>query len=735
MKQFFSKKYNNLFILVIVALISILVPSFVYVNARKAGVGSRGFYSGQYYGSYSGQYYMDNGTHNYVEPSSFNGQGVGYEIKSGDKSLKYHLYETQADVDAAKAMGACNPVPCATGAEFGFTGSRDTWGEQLKAAGNSAAKNGKSFDLSNPVSLAYAKAALQQQGYDISNMSQKDIEKLATQFAQGNNGLVSTDLMHTTVIKNTITGEYLYCPGSSECDKAAAEGFVIDAIYDMYNYDKTHAGTDDKGWVCDVEECPPDDDGPGCPDCEPGEVVPFELNPKLCSISIPDIPKPTPKPLPANSSSGGSCGSTATKKTYTSFSAGCGYVVMLKTETVTAHLPSAPNIIYAGKTFDWGEVSSIKNVSTTIWDSSELTYEMTKVKSQIQAISSVIGCYTKAMNKLKQEYATKANECAQAIASAAGSCTSCNQSCAHQNQENPGTDCSCEETCGVATEQQKVCDDLKSEYDDYIKEYELKIKGYEDDLKLLTEQLTYLNSCQSSVPNPTASTETGTVQLTNQKMELSTGYVQIINSIKGVAKNNGLPLTAADIAKIDGDTYFEVDGDFFMPYYIKNGTTGNLTGDVVGDISISGYSCPINVANYVLCEKDDCGSTPTNLDIIYRPISLTNPFPSIKDRPMGSNWTELSAKSFITNNRNVSDYDIYKLKPIYTITLTPTTIKNIRSYNKQNSLNDFDMSCTDGYKCISKFLWEKFDGIIDTNNSCASSTGWDAACYDGGVSE
>mgnify|MGYP006911673367 FL=1 len=75
------------------------------------------------------------------------------------------------------------------------------------------------------------------------------------------------------------------------------------------------------------------------------------------------------------------------------------------------------------------------------------------------------------------------------------------------------------------------------------------------------------------------------------------------------------------------------------------------------------------------------------------------------------------------------------MKPIYTITLTPSTIKEIRNYNKKNSLNNFDMDCSEGYKCMSKFLWEQFNEIIDGSNSCATSTGWDATCYNGGVAE
>ena len=324
-------------------------------------------------------------------------------------------------------------------------------------------------------------------------------------------------------------------------------------------------------------------------------------------------------------------------------------------------------------------------------------------------------------------------------------CNACTKPCENYSCNEQGSDagekcdppvCDCASDC----DHEAKCQYLTDDYNLETTRINEQIKGYRILVDLAAKELQRLAECGQSAYSATGVTsETGTVSIVNQKMNLGNKYTQVINSIKGVIKNSGLELTAADIEEYeDTETYLKVDTNFFVPYYIKNGTQGNVNGDIVGDISIPGYSCPLNVTNNILCKDDDCLGT-SNLDLIYRPISLSNPFPNTKNqtqyRAMGSNWNDLYAEQFITKNRNVEDYNIYSLTPVYTITLTPSDIKDIRSYNKQNSLNDFDMDCSDGYKCVSKFLWEKFVKLIDTSESCASATGWDTTCYRGGASE
>lgn len=100
-------------------------------------------------------------------------------------------------------------------------------------------------------------------------------------------------------------------------------------------------------------------------------------------------------------------------------------------------------------------------------------------------------------------------------------------------------------------------------------------------------------------------------------------------------------------------------------------------------------------------------------DLVFRPISLSNPFPGSngKGRSMGSPWTDDLKKTYITDRSNV-----YSKKPLYSITLTPSTIKQIRDYNKDTSYDDFNLICSNGEACYSIFL-RNYSKIINTNKS------------------
>lgn len=139
-----------------------------------------------------------------------------------------------------------------------------------------------------------------------------------------------------------------------------------------------------------------------------------------------------------------------------------------------------------------------------------------------------------------------------------------------------------------------------------------------------------------------------------------------------------------------------------------------------------------------ICEKQcyqNAGS------IIYRTISLENPFPSIdadkktsqsgltvglfndtiKGRYPGSNWNSSKlVKDKILNNRGYDGSAIYQeAQPLYVIELDAKAIKEIRDYNKKqiaqsDGYADFTLKCTDGAYCISSFLH---------NNSIRTSAG------------
>lgn len=729
MKNKLQKRYNSIIVLSMVSMLSVLLPG--YIVLANGTIGSVGHAGGK--GSATGKKWSipASSTNRYAEPSEnqlnlpMNGSGMSYSISSGGKTVTYKLFESQRDVESATARGLCDANPCATGSSMGFLGDRSTWTLQLKDAGNAAGVNGVSFDFSSPVGLAYAKEGLRLQGYDVDKMSQADIESTATQIALRDGKFVSTVATYTSVVKNLSTGRSFTCPGDSECGKVKSDGFCITAIYDM-EHDELNGSTDDRGTVTKIVDDDDDDDD--------GGEFKFELDVDSCTVTPPQYPYPPKKEVPKDSPAIGTCGGTAVDIKYETSSTCAGRIIMLTTTKVTAHLPSAPDVVYAGEGFNWGGVTSVKNVSTIVFDNGVWVHDMQTEQANLIAYEAGVACVDAAIKKLEDQYNEQMRECSS------NAIKSCYDDCAkNYTCENPGPAGCPGPTCNCSDAPENACKGLTEAFQEALAELQ-RLKGvYEAQVGQAKGKIQELLACSDQAKSLVGASNTfDTVSITNQKMNLNKGYVQKINTIKGVAKNSGLELTAEDLKKYtDPETYLEVNTNFFVPYYVKNGTEGKLVGDIVGDISIPDYSCPITVANNVVC-TDDCGGKTSDLDLIYRPISLTNPFPNVKNskyRAMGSNWDEILADTYVENNRGVKNYEIYNLTPIYTITLTPSTIKEIRSYNKKNSLNDFDMNCSDGYKCLSTFLWEKFNKIIDTGSSCATSTGWDETCYIGGASE
>jgi len=100
--------------------------------------------------------------------------------------------------------------------------------------------------------------------------------------------------------------------------------------------------------------------------------------------------------------------------------------------------------------------------------------------------------------------------------------------------------------------------------------------------------------------------------------------------------------------------------------YTNIGWNGHLVKEAT-------YTCEYKVVNRVVCDNPPCEDTPDDenpptpnppsnpknpgVNLIYRPISLTNPFPgenaknmvSETGRKSGSNWTKDNIKNYITN--------------------------------------------------------------------------------------
>lgn len=154
----------------------------------------------------------------------------------------------------------------------------------------------------------------------------------------------------------------------------------------------------------------------------------------------------------------------------------------------------------------------------------------------------------------------------------------------------------------------------------------------------------------------------------------------------------------------------------------------------------------------VYCPDNKCQK------IIYRVIDLNNPFPGKEGEGVTSdfsnggtgrfpnaNWNYVeTVKEEILNARGAKGDELYKLKPLYTIVLTPENIREIKSkssgkktgYNNKNKYSDFTLDCKGSSKhdaCISSFLHSGKYVTIDTNNSvCGNITNSEEfhACYD-----
>ncbi len=195
--------------------------------------------------------------------------------------------------------------------------------------------------------------------------------------------------------------------------------------------------------------------------------------------------------------------------------------------------------------------------------------------------------------------------------------------------------------------------------------------------------------------------------------------------------------------------------DYYIDYYY-NGTSENLFGrnqkfyqyNMVpsnGSTTYNGltmssnlsYKCTYDVVQHFL--ENNPGNN--DLEVIYRTISLDNPFPgeSGEGRLEGSNWIgnviifgdSMSYKdAYIKNNRGVSGEKVYQERPMFQFVLSASNIRAIRRYNKElkYNYNDFNLECEDGgYYCKSRFLQEGLgEGYFNFTN--ANSDG--GTCFD-----
>ena len=249
--------------------------------------------------------------------------------------------------------------------------------------------------------------------------------------------------------------------------------------------------------------------------------------------------------------------------------------------------------------------------------------------------------------------------------------------------------------------------------------------------------------------------------------EAKTKFTLKDNVFRYVLKSNHLSIHPNDLANHDVDhfttNYIDLGfSNFPVSFSAPDGVYGsnesqgqfdveysNLghveTGKTMVDTILSGSDIPENsdeefgkwICQYTVYsdllpedpsnpDPDDNGG-PGDIDLIYRPIDLYNPFPDIdaSRRDTGSNWCDqdgncsydnMTVENYIYNNRGVQYNELYELEPMYTFVLNPTIIKEIREYNDENSYSSytgslgttqyFDYVCEEGTGtgCISEYL-------------------------------
>ena len=84
-------------------------------------------------------------------------------------------------------------------------------------------------------------------------------------------------------------------------------------------------------------------------------------------------------------------------------------------------------------------------------------------------------------------------------------------------------------------------------------------------------------------------------------------------------------------------------------------------------------------------------------------------------RDPGANWK--GQEDILKNNNN--SYNKDHKDPLYTITLTPVIMKDIKDYNKDNAYDDYNLDCkNNGTLCISNYLTTlRSNNILKINNS------------------
>ncbi|MGM9849700.1 MAG: hypothetical protein ACI31V_02250 [Bacilli bacterium] len=250
-----------------------------------------------------------------------------------------------------------------------------------------------------------------------------------------------------------------------------------------------------------------------------------------------------------------------------------------------------------------------------------------------------------------------------------------------------------------------------------------------------TSSFTYLYNIQERI-------NTNNTSILINDYSLNTGIVST-NSINFMEKYFGLDITGANTIRIEdgepGKYTNELKSQLNNNYGLSsklintlkstpatNQTTNNnwkLSTYNIGNITVNVNEDQQNTCKFE-SELENPPFTPPpggDQSAQFRVISLSNPFPARDgtSRIPGKNWlnsNENNVYDYIQNNRNVNAEEVYNKAPIYTVTLTPTTMIKIREYNKSHTYSNHDITCEKGTgrMCIDKFIRNSYVNVQGT---------------------
>lgn len=160
-----------------------------------------------------------------------------------------------------------------------------------------------------------------------------------------------------------------------------------------------------------------------------------------------------------------------------------------------------------------------------------------------------------------------------------------------------------------------------------------------------------------------------------------------------------------DLGKGIISNFTDEDKTINMDFYIENGTKN------IFDFSSSGTNtCTYNVKAEL--------TTKNKLQVEFRIIDTTKPF----DRTTNSNWCDDTGCT--KDNKVVTDiiingnnsYNKNNLSPIYKITLTPSDIKIIRKYNKDNKYDYYNLIKNEEGVYVNAFVFDLKQGRLNKYN-------------------